>query len=123
MELKKSRIKYKGRRYEKPISAATYLGSKTAIAFPAREDEVSGKIIGKKDTNLWGKRPINCLLHFSQKWLSEAKLRVKIFEFLFFYIYFFIFSYSIEFKNYLKSILVDELCRFPKTSENLSQSR
>jgi hypothetical protein len=47
MELKKSRIKYKGRRYEQPISAATDLGSKIAIAFPAREDEVSGKIIGK----------------------------------------------------------------------------
>ena len=47
MELKKSRIKYKGRRYEQPISAATDLGSKLAIAFSAREDEVSGKIIGK----------------------------------------------------------------------------
>ena len=47
MELKKSRIKYKGRPFEQPISAVTDLGSKLAIAFQAREDEVSGKIIGK----------------------------------------------------------------------------
>ena len=43
MELKKSRIKYKGRRYEQPISAATDLGSKLAIAFLAREDEVGSR--------------------------------------------------------------------------------